>query len=129
MAGRCLAMPQVLLSAAQSWLTNGPMFSADPETGALGRRLTQNTPRGHIDAPVFIAQGDDDDLVIPAIQDRYVKERCESGQAIDYRRYAGRAHVSLLMNDSAYNEDLVSWTRDRFAGVAAPPQCSTRAGP
>jgi pimeloyl-ACP methyl ester carboxylesterase len=115
MAGRCLAMPQVLPSALQSWLTARPIFSADPREGALGRRLDQNTPRGHIAVPVLIAQGEDDDLVLPPIQDRYVEERRRAGQELDYRKYAGRHHVSVVMEGSPFNPELIEWTRARFA--------------
>jgi pimeloyl-ACP methyl ester carboxylesterase len=122
MAGRCLAIPQVLPSALQSWLIGKPIFSADPREGALGRRLDQNVPRGHIDVPVLIAQGENDDLVLPPIQDRYVEERRRAGQSLDYRKYAGRNHISVVMDDSPFNADLIEWTRARFASGATGAQ-------
>jgi hypothetical protein len=38
----------------------------DPATGALGQRLVQNTPDGLIQAPLLIAQGLADRLMLPS---------------------------------------------------------------
>jgi len=99
------------------------IFSRDPMGGALGRRLGENTPTGAIPAPLLIAQGLADDLIGPSIQDSYVAARCAAGQAVDYRRYAGRDHMSLIADDSAAARDLLEWTRDRFAGLPAESRC------
>jgi hypothetical protein len=51
--------------------------------------LEQNTPTGPIPVPVMITQGDQDDLVLPDIQRRFVAARCAAGQRIDFRTYPG----------------------------------------
>lgn len=123
-AGRCVGGGKTLFSVAEAALMphNG-IFARDPLAGAFGTRLAQNTPAAPIAAPVLIAQGDRDDLVLPGIQRAYIDTRCKAGQPIDYRVYAGRDHVSLVAAASPLEADLIAWTRDRFAGAPAPSTC------
>ncbi len=125
MANRCLSGPGALLSVAVAATLERPVFIASPARGALGARLQANTPHGFVEAPLLIAQGRSDDLVLPAIQDRFVEERCAAGQALEYRTYEGRDHVSLVAQDSPLTDDLVRWTRARFAGEPVPAECRT----
>ncbi len=62
---RCLPEAQSAVSLLTALTMHGPMFSTDPSTGALGKRLDQNLPTGIIDAPLFIAQGAVDPLILP----------------------------------------------------------------
>jgi hypothetical protein len=41
---------------------------------------------------------------------------CASGQAIDYRVYGERDHLSLVAEGSPLEADLIAWTVDRFMG-------------
>lgn len=123
-AARCVGGWQTLVSAFQTaLLPAGGIFDVDPTTGPLGARLEQNATRGPIDAPLLIAQGGDDDLVLPAIQERYVMSRCASGQALEFRTYRGLDHVSLVGPNSPLAQDLIAWSRDRFAGRQAANTC------
>src|SRR5208283_5522533 len=101
MAARCLGEWKTLFSVLESALlpSNG-IFAHDPTDGPLGYRLEQNTPVGPIPMPVMIAQGDQDHLMPPDIQRRFVAARCAAGQRIDFRTYPGRNHVSVLASDS-----------------------------
>lgn len=123
-ASRCLAEPATLVSAASSLLADQPVFSQDPATGATGSRLRQNTPTGHIRAPLLIAQGESDPLILPAVQRAFVKQACNAGGTIDYRTYPGRDHVSVVAPTSALIPDLLHWTQDRFNGIPAPNTCA-----
>jgi pimeloyl-ACP methyl ester carboxylesterase len=124
MARRCLAGRQALFSVAEALLLGGSLFASPPAAGALGARLAENTPVQPIRSPVLIAQGESDELVLPAIQLRWVERRCAQGEAIEFRRYPGRDHLSLVAADSPFSADLVAWTRSRFAGVPAPAHCA-----
>lgn len=115
MAGRCLGDQRALFSVAEAIAARGTIFSTTPTEGALGRRLAQNTPQGRLEAPTLIAQGLADDLVFPDMQDRFVAAWRASGQAVDYRTYPGRDHISLVAPDSPFTSDLIAWTKDRFA--------------
>lgn len=120
MAGRCLADRRALFSVAEAFMVGGTVFKPPPRTGALALHLAQNTPDQPINMALLIAQGMADDLVFPDIQTGFVKQRCQDGQALEYWRYAGRDHLSVVAEDSPLTEDLVQWTKDRFAGL--PPQ-------
>jgi alpha-beta hydrolase superfamily lysophospholipase len=123
MGNRCLAGRKALYSAAQAIALGGSIFSAPPSAGALGERLAQNTPDRPLAPPLLVAQGDADDLVLPAVQTRWVARRCAAGQALEYRRYAGLDHLTLVAADSPFSADLVRWTEDRFAGRPAASAC------
>ncbi len=123
-ARRCVSGPETLVSVGQALLLPADgIFRAEALDGAFGRLLAGNVPAGAIAAPVFIAQGEADDLVLPAIQTRFVAARCAAGQALLYRTYPGLDHVALVAPDSALTADLIGWTRDRFAGRPAPDSC------
>lgn len=116
-AERCVGGIETFFSVAEALvLPDDGVFARLPTEGALGARLRENTPRRPISVPVLIAQGEDDDLVLPAVQAGYVTERCTAGEKIDGRTYAGRDHLSLVAPGSPAAADLVAWTRDRLAG-------------
>jgi len=124
-ADRCLAEPQALLSVIGSVTVGDQMFSTDLASGPLLERLEQNVPPPAIEAPLLIAQGDADGLVLPTVQADYVASLCDGGQPVDYRTYAGRDHVPLVEADSPLIPELVAWTHDRLAGVDSTPNCPT----
>jgi alpha-beta hydrolase superfamily lysophospholipase len=124
LAGRCVGEWPTLLSVFQATLMPGEgIFSRSPTSGALGTRLSENSPQQPISVPVLIAQGRNDDLVLPAVQDSYVAARCAAGQPIDYRIYAGLDHLSLVAPSSPLGAELVAWTRDRLVGKAPTSTC------
>jgi acetyl esterase/lipase len=123
-ASRCVAGYQTLFSVLETvLLPSDGIFSHDPTAGPLGARLGENTPINIIAAPLLIAQGEIDDLVLPEVQKGYVTARCSAGQRIDYRTYPGRDHVSVVAPDSPLTPQLAQWTRDRFEGKAAIGNC------
>ncbi|UDL89196.1 lipase family protein [Mesorhizobium sp. PAMC28654] len=123
-ARRCLGGKETLFSVAETaLLPRGGAFWQDAASGPLGARLEQNTPRGAINAPLLIAQGEDDDAVLPRMQQAYVKSRCAAGQPVDFLSYPGVGHLSLVAEGSPLTADLMTWTRDRFAGAPAAPGC------
>jgi pimeloyl-ACP methyl ester carboxylesterase/uncharacterized membrane protein HdeD (DUF308 family) len=125
MAGRCLAdRPSTLVSIGTVFSLDKTIWDGDPNRGALATRLRENVPTGHIPAPLLIGQGADDTLVARAAQDIYVKERCQTGQQVDYRVYDHRGHVPLVEPDSPAIPQLVAWTKERLAGY--PPQNTCR---
>lgn len=125
MASRCLSEPGALVSVAEALSMDQPLWTTDPTDGALGERLAENVPTGAVEAPLLVAQGASDPLVLPSTQDAYVGERCAAGQPVDYRTYEGRDHVSLVQADSPLAPDLVRWTEARLAGEPPTPTCAT----
>jgi pimeloyl-ACP methyl ester carboxylesterase len=123
MARRCLTGTRTLVSVGESLLLRDAIFAGDPTTGTLGARLRENSADIAIAAPVLIAQGDRDELVLPAVQAAYVERRCKAGQLIAYRLYPGRDHLSLVASGSPMEADLIDWTRARFAGEPVGQAC------
>ncbi|MCC2321429.1 lipase family protein [Cellulomonas xiejunii] len=124
MAQRCLAERGVVVSALTALLLDQPVWEhADPYTGAFGERLDQNVPSGPIPAPLLVAQGTADSIVVASSQDEYVDERCSAGYAVDHRSYAGLDHVALVEADSPLVPDLLAWTHERFAGEPPADSC------
>jgi acetyl esterase/lipase len=123
-AKRCLDIPEAIPSVVTAMVSRQPIYAADPLGGALGRRLAENTPTGSIKAPLLIAQGLWDHLVLPRVQRSYVDRLCEAGQSVEYRTYRGRDHLSLVGPRSALIPYLLAWTEARFAGRAVQRGCS-----
>lgn len=122
-AGRCVGDIRSLFSVAETFLLPGDVFTRDPLEGPLGERLAQNSPLGPFPVPVLLTQGTIDDLVLPSIQDGYVKARCGEGAVIDYRRIDGRDHMSLVLEQEPLTEMLMQWSKDRFEGKLAAAGC------
>jgi hypothetical protein len=123
-ATRCVGGLKTLFSVAEALLMPAEgIFSADPTQGAMGARLAQNTPVVAEYMPTLIAQGLDDDLVLPSIQQGYAKSQCAKDRLLDYREYQARDHLSLVADGSPLITELLKWTGDRFAGVPAQAAC------
>jgi hypothetical protein len=69
-------------------------------TGALGKRFEQNVPRGMIHAPLLVAQGLADPLILPAMQRRYVNRLCRAGQRLQYRTYTSASCSHRIRHSS-----------------------------
>lgn len=122
-AARCAVDGRAIFSVAELALMPGDMFSTMPENTPLGARLAENIPAGPFGMPVFIAQGVEDEIVLERVQTAFAAQLCDAGANLNYRRYEGLQHVSLVAPDSVLTDDLVSWTRQRFAGEASKPDC------
>jgi pimeloyl-ACP methyl ester carboxylesterase len=120
---RCLAGREALFSVAESLLAGGSIFASAPTSGPFGERLSENTPNGLLQQPLLIAQGLADDLVRPDVQSRFARGRCDAGEALEYRTYAGRDHLSVVAPDSPLTRDLVQWTRDRLNKIPMSADC------
>jgi uncharacterized membrane protein HdeD (DUF308 family)/alpha-beta hydrolase superfamily lysophospholipase len=124
LAARCLAEKSVAVSIVESLLLDRPVFTQSPTSGRFGDRLEANVPAAPIEAPLLLAQGEADQLVLPAAQADYVAQRCAAYGDVDYRTYAGRDHVPLVEDDSPLIPELLEWTGARFDDEAPTPNCS-----
>jgi uncharacterized membrane protein HdeD (DUF308 family)/pimeloyl-ACP methyl ester carboxylesterase len=122
-ARRCLAEPAVFTSILTSLGTDWSTYFDDLSTGPLAARIEQNIPSGPIEADLLIAQGESDPLVLPVVQERFVRARCEAGDDLEYRTYPDRDHVGVVAADSPLLPELIDWTRDRLDGIAPTDSC------
>ncbi|WP_041289160.1 lipase family protein [Kribbella flavida] len=125
-AARCTSEPGTLLTVLTGVAVSRdtPILAEDPATGAVGRRLRQNVALGPWSAPLFIAQGTADEVIISRLQDDYVARLCAAGRPLRYTRYPGRTHMGVLEPGSPLNTDLERWTADRLAGRDQQNTCS-----
>lgn len=90
---------------------------------ALDQILVSPQTSGLISAPVLVAQGEADSLVLASMQNNWVTKVCAAGQELDYRTYPGLGHMPLVAPDSPLTAELVTWTQDRLAGKPARSTC------
>jgi uncharacterized membrane protein HdeD (DUF308 family)/alpha-beta hydrolase superfamily lysophospholipase len=122
-ASRCLAEPSIFVSIVETLVFDRSIWSRDPTMGPFGERLRENVPTGPMPAPLLLAQGLADPLVLPAAQEAYAAARCAMGGQVDYRTYAGRGHVEVIDPDSPLIPELIAWTQARFDGQPAGSTC------
>ncbi len=101
---------------------DGPAL-ATSSNKALQARLNQNTADSLISAPVVIAQGLSDIVVPSPATDAYVEERCAAGQQLEYWRFTGWDHLTIVQPGTPLEEPLFKWTTARFAGEPQAPGC------
>jgi acetyl esterase/lipase len=83
--------------------------------------LARNTP-GHAatPAPIFIAQGADDEVATPATSRALVQRLCRLGDTVELRTYQGVGHFDVI---EVASTDMVGWTGERLAGRPARSTC------
>jgi uncharacterized membrane protein HdeD (DUF308 family) len=123
-ANRCLSGPEALVSIATN-AGKEPIFTRNPDEGALGKALAENIPLHPIEAALFVGQGLADTLVLPSAQKTYVDAMCKAGQALEYRTYKGYGHVGVVLDPkSPLIPDLLQWTKNRLDGKEPPHGCA-----
>jgi pimeloyl-ACP methyl ester carboxylesterase len=122
LANRCLNAA-ALVSALSAVTVGMDIFTGAVTSGPLARRLDENVPRAAIEAPLLLAQGETDGLVLADVQAAYVADRCAAGYPVDYRTYAGLGHVPLVEADSPLIPELIEWTHARLDGAAPSSTC------
>lgn len=94
---------------------------------ALDARLAQNTAKDPIAAPLVIAQGLSDVVVLPDATKTYVDQRCMAGQRLDYWTFMGMDHGTIVEPGSPLEAPLIAWTIARFADDTQLPGCERKA--
>jgi hypothetical protein len=83
--------------------------------------LARNTP-GHAatPAPIFLAQGVDDDRVTPAATGALVQRLCRLGDTVELRSYQHTGHFDI---PAVARPDVLAWMGERLAGRSARSTC------
>ena len=71
-----------------------------PPSPAVAKRFAENAPVRPIAAPLLVAQGLGDGLVLPTLTEAFVTSRCAAGQRLDYWTFSGLDHAGLVHPDS-----------------------------
>ncbi|MCZ8379280.1 lipase [Mycobacterium sp. CPCC 205372] len=94
-----------------------------PASAAAADRLTEildtnALPQRPLAAPLYVANGSQDTLILPEWVSAAVSRACSRGGTVEHKEMAGRGHVDPDPGAEAY-----LWMQDRFAGKAAPSNC------
>jgi alpha-beta hydrolase superfamily lysophospholipase len=120
-ARRCLIGPSRFVTALGTTLLPERLLTigitADPRWAA---RLAENTPSDPIAAPLLVAQGGKDQIVLPEVTLDHVRGRCARGERVELRVYPEEGHISL---PEQAGDDILEWTATRFGGEAVPAGC------
>jgi acetyl esterase/lipase len=85
------------------------------------RRLDENTPDPTaIDVPVFVAQGDIDQIVDAAVTEGWVADRCASGAPTHWQTVPGVDHLEIV---GPGGDGALAWTTDLLGGDPQPEAC------
>lgn len=116
MTQRCPTEPGVIVSvaAALGVSEDRPLYVGDLTTGALGKRLEDNTPDGPWGTPILVAWGSADEVIPPHLQREFVASLCAQGEQVRTLEYAGYDHLGTLLPGSHFIPVLISWTDARF---------------
>jgi acetyl esterase/lipase len=99
-------------------LVVSPDVGSDP---ALVQLFVDNTAGARpLSGPYLVTQGEADEIVPLALTDLLAPKLCSAGATVDYRRYPGATHGSVL---GSAHDDILAWTADRFAGAPAATTC------
>lgn len=125
-AGLCFSGSDAVAAILRGSQVPNQIFPDAVLAGEFGDKLKAQSPTGPWPAPVLVAQGLSDQLVLPRLQVEWVNSTCQAGNVVDFRTYAGRDHVSVVASDSPLTEEIVGWTLERLAGEPGPTECTAQ---
>jgi alpha-beta hydrolase superfamily lysophospholipase len=118
------AHTKCLFSEAIDFLFEPPSayLKANPATvPAWAARLVENTPgQVPIRAPIFVAQGSDDPIVLLETTELFVKKMCALGNVVQFKIYPGARHLNI---DTYAHADVLAWMQARLRGEPPPSNC------
>jgi hypothetical protein len=104
------------LGLSGTFLSDG-IYEASPWKGLL----EENRPgRSGTRAPIYVAQGQDDEIVRPSVTSDFVAGLCRQGELVRYESLFGVNHMRA---GRASATSAIQWIRDRFDGKPAPNNC------
>ena len=113
---------QIVALFAEAAILAERFLSALPwEVDPWASVIEENTPgRSPTDAPVLILQGEDDPLVLPAVQERWVEDLCAVTSSVEFRTYPDVGHLDAGHATAA---DIVEWAGQRMSGEDPVSTC------
>jgi alpha-beta hydrolase superfamily lysophospholipase len=118
-ARACLNQPSRFRIVVNGLVLPDTIVAIDPTTDPAWRaRLDDNTPDPtRITAPVFLAQGLDDEIIAPAVTKAWARTRCDGGAPTVWKTYADVTHLAIV---GPGGSDALDWTIDRFDHAPLP---------
>jgi pimeloyl-ACP methyl ester carboxylesterase len=100
------------------FLTTKHPFDVEPWHTLLAKNSPGTLPP---EIPVFLAQGTDDVIIRPKVTQDYAAALCGAGSKV---RILSMPNIGHGRAAQASTQAVLGWTSDRFAGKAAPDDCS-----
>ncbi len=101
----------------QRFLKTPNLASSEPWRSLLAENSIGVLPPS---LPVFLAQGDADPVVQPAVTRAYMGKLCAAGSRVTLMTMPGVGHGVAAMRSAL---SVIAWIADRFAGAPAPDDC------
>jgi acetyl esterase/lipase len=127
LANLCLESPidirprkEVSQALEQRFLSVPDLTSIEPWRSLLAENTIGALPPA---IPIFLAQGDADAVIQPAVTRDYMGKLCAAGSHVTFLTMAGVGHGAAAMKSAL---TAVAWIADRFAGAPAPDDCPKR---
>ena len=128
LANLCLESPidirpraAVAKQLQQRFLSVSDLTSREPWRTLLAENTIGALPPS---MPVFLAQGDADQVIQPAVTRGYMQTLCAAGSRVTFLSLPGVGHGTAAMKSALA---AIGWIADRFAGAPAPNDCSQAA--
>jgi acetyl esterase/lipase len=125
LASLCLELPidirprkQVSEALEKRFLSTSNLTSIEPWRSLLAQNTIGTLPPS---LPIFLAQGDADTTIEPAVTRDYMSKLCAAGSRITYLTLPGVGHGTAAMKSALA---AIAWIADRFARAPAPDNCS-----
>ena len=119
-AGRdCIDITASALNALQTVgeLGNAYLIGDPAKIEPWSAAMARNSPgSSRIGVPIFIAQGNSDNVVDPPVTKAYARNLCRNGETVDYRELEGIDHGMAARKSSSR---AVGWMLERFEGRTA----------
>ena len=128
LASLCLESPidirpraAVAKQLQQRFLSVSDLTALEPWRSLLAQNTIGALPPS---MPVFLAQGDADQVIQPAVTRGYMQTLCAAGSRVTFLSLPGVGHGTAAMKSALA---AIGWIADRFAGAPAPNDCSQAA--
>jgi acetyl esterase/lipase len=125
LASLCLESPidirprkQVGEALQQRFLSTSDPTGVEPWRSLLAENTVGTLPPS---LPIFLAQGDADTTIEPAVTRDYMGKLCAAGSRVTFMSLPGVGHGTAAMKSALA---AIAWIADRFAGTPAPDDCS-----
>ncbi len=120
MATRCVTAPDTVVSIISGLATTWDvaLFDIDLRTGATHDRLGENVASGIVSAPLFLGQGEDDEVIPIEHQRTLAAQLCADGRDVTVHEYAGKTHMGVIAEGAPLIDDLYAWADRVDAGDA-----------
>jgi acetyl esterase/lipase len=124
LADACINQPSRLRIVVAGLVLPDEVLAIDPADDPVWTaRLDENTPDPTgVTAPLLVAQGLADQIIVPGVTTTWVSARCDAGAPTDWLTYPDVNHPAVV---GPGGTDALSWTLARFDGEASPGSCPT----